>query len=74
MSAARGLVTRPSPWGAAETVQRLEAVIAARGLKLFALIDHSGEAANAGLELRDTQVLIFGSPVAGTPVMEAEPL
>jgi len=69
-----GLVTRTSPHSVNETVARLEEVIAAKGLKLFALIDHSGEAASAGLELRETKVLIFGSPVAGTPVMAAEPL
>jgi uncharacterized protein (DUF302 family) len=68
------LVIRDSPWPVAETVQRLEAVVAARGLKLFAVIDHSADARTAGLELRDTQVVIFGSPVAGTPVMHAAPL
>jgi uncharacterized protein (DUF302 family) len=47
---------------------------AAKGLKLFAVIDHSGEAAAHGLELRDTKVVVFGSPVAGTPVMQAAPL
>ncbi len=68
------LVTRASPWSVPETVKRLEAVVAARGLELFAVIDHSGEARSAGLELRDTQVVIFGSPAAGTPVMEASPV
>jgi uncharacterized protein (DUF302 family) len=43
-------------------------------LKLFAVIDHSGEARGAGLELRDTMVVLFGSPAAGTPVMVASPL
>jgi uncharacterized protein (DUF302 family) len=47
---------------------------AAKGLKVFAVIDHSGEAAAHGLELRDTKVVLFGSPVAGTPVMQAAPL
>jgi uncharacterized protein (DUF302 family) len=68
------LVTRPSRWSVPDTVKRLERVVAARGLKLFAVIDHSGEARIAGLELRDTQVVIFGSPAAGTPVMRAAPL
>jgi uncharacterized protein (DUF302 family) len=49
-------------------------LIAAKGLKLFAVIDHSGEAAAHELELRDTKVIVFGSPVAGTPVMQAAPL
>jgi uncharacterized protein (DUF302 family) len=57
-----------------ETVARLSGLIADKGLKQFAVIDHSGEAATAGLELRDTKVVIFGSPLAGTPVMEAAPL
>ena len=68
------LETKGSPWTVAETAQRLEAVVAARGLKLFAVIDHSGEARAARLELRETQVVIFGSPAAGTPVMQASPL
>ena len=57
-----------------EAVARLTEVIAAKGLKLFAVFDHSGEARANGLELRDTKVVVFGSPVAGTPVMEAAPL
>lgn len=69
-----GIVTKVSPWSVEDTVSRLSAVIAAKGLKLFAMIDHSGEATANGLELRDTKVIIFGSPLAGTPVMEASPL
>ena len=68
------MVTKSSPSSVAETVARLEAVLKSRGIKLFAVIDHSGEAAAAGLQLRDTKVVIFGSPAAGTPVMEAAPL
>ncbi|MGH2851363.1 MAG: DUF302 domain-containing protein [Solirubrobacteraceae bacterium] len=68
------MITRPSAGTVSETVARLEAIIAAKGAKLFAVIDHSGEAHAAGLELRETKVLIFGSPLAGTPVMVAEPL
>jgi uncharacterized protein (DUF302 family) len=68
------MVTKTSPWSVDETVARLTAEVAARGLKLFAVIDHSGEAAAAGLELRETKVVIFGSPAAGTPVMAAAPL
>jgi uncharacterized protein (DUF302 family) len=62
-----------SPRSVADTVQRLTALIQAKGMKLFAVIDHSGEARNAGLELRDTKVIIFGSPNAGTPIMQAVP-
>ena len=68
------LVTKLSPLSVADTVTRLSQEITARGLKLFAVIDHSGEAHAAGLELRDTKVVVFGSPQAGTPVMEAVPL
>jgi uncharacterized protein (DUF302 family) len=71
---AEGLVTKVSPFGVAETVARLATVIAERGLVLFGVIDHSGEAHARGLELRDTKVVIFGSPEAGTPVMQAVPL
>jgi len=68
------IVTKSSPWSVAETVSRLSGLIAAQGLKEFAVIDHGGEAAAHDLELRDTKVVIFGSPEAGTPVMEAAPL
>jgi len=67
-------VTKISPWSVPDTVARLTEVVAAKGLKLFAVIDHSGEAEDNGLELRDTKVVIFGSPQAGTPVMVAAPL
>jgi uncharacterized protein (DUF302 family) len=68
------VTTKLSPWSVADTVARLSAILTARGIKLFATIDHSGEAQAAGLELRETKVMIFGSPVAGTPVMQAAPL
>jgi uncharacterized protein (DUF302 family) len=68
------IVTKLSPWPVADTVARLSAIAAAKGLKVFAVIDHSGEAEAVGLELRDTKVVIFGSPKAGTPVMQASPL
>ena len=68
------IITKESPWTVEETVSRLEAVIAAKGLELFDVFDHSGAARAHGLELRDTKVVVFGSPVAGTPVMDAAPL
>jgi len=68
------MVTKLSPWSVEETVSRLTAFLESKGVKVFAVIDHSGEAAKAGLELRDTKVVVFGSPAAGTPVMQAEPL
>ena len=68
------VVTKLSPWSVTDTVARLSAVVAAKGLKLFTVIDHSGEAEAVGLKLRDTKVVIFGNPAAGTPVMQASPL
>jgi uncharacterized protein (DUF302 family) len=62
-----------SPRSVDETVARLEALIAERGLTLFAVIDHDGAAREAGLELRATRVVVLGSPRAGTPAMEAVP-
>jgi uncharacterized protein (DUF302 family) len=68
------LVTKLSARSVDETVARLSELLADKGIKLFAVIDHSGEAEANGLELRDTKVVIFGSPKAGTPVMQAVPL
>jgi len=72
--AADDVVTKLSPWSAADTVARLSAVVAARGMKLFAVIDHSGEAAAGGLELRDTKVVFFGRPETDVHVIADEPL
>ncbi|HUJ34131.1 MAG TPA: DUF302 domain-containing protein, partial [Solirubrobacteraceae bacterium] len=68
------LVTKASPRSVADTIARFSEVLAAKGVKLFAVIDHSGEAAAVGLELRDTKVVIFGAPQAGTAVMQAVPV
>jgi uncharacterized protein (DUF302 family) len=68
------VVTKLSPWSMADTLARLSAVVAARGMEVFAVIDHSGKARDVGLDLRDTKLVIFGSPSAATPVMEAAPL
>lgn len=68
------VVTKLSPWSMADTVSRLSAVIAARGMEVFAVIDHSGKAKYAGLDLRNTKLVLFGSPSAATPVIEAAPL
>jgi uncharacterized protein (DUF302 family) len=69
-----GIVTKLSPWPVAATVERLTGLIAAKGMKLFAVIDQRAEADQAGLKLRETVLVMFGSPVAGTPVMDAAPL
>jgi uncharacterized protein (DUF302 family) len=68
------VVTKLSPWSVTDTVTRLLTAAAARDLKVFAVIDHSGEAANAGLQLRNSKLVIFGSPAATTPVMVDAPL
>jgi uncharacterized protein (DUF302 family) len=67
-----GLVTLPSAFSAAETVERLKALLVNKGIQLFAHIDHAGEANKVGLRLRPTQVLIFGNPQAGTPLMQSQ--
>jgi uncharacterized protein (DUF302 family) len=67
-----GLVTLPSAHDAAETTRRLEALLAEKGLQVFARIDHAEAARKAGLPLRPTLVLLFGNPVAGTPLMQSK--
>jgi len=69
----RGIVNLPSNHSVDETVDRLQKILRERGLALFALVDHSGEAEKVGLQMRPTKLLIFGSPKAGTPLMLAAP-
>jgi uncharacterized protein (DUF302 family) len=69
-----GVVTKQSPCSVTETVNRLTRIIEDKGLQLFAIIDHSGEATRVGLTMPDTKLVVFGSPPAGTPVMLAAPL
>ncbi|HEX3827509.1 MAG TPA: DUF302 domain-containing protein [Sporichthyaceae bacterium] len=71
---ADGINTTVSTGTVGQTLERLLAVLDAKGLTVFTVIDHSGAAAAAGLTLRDTKVVIFGSPRAGTPIMAAAPL
>jgi uncharacterized protein (DUF302 family) len=66
--------TKSSPWPAGETVKRLLAGITGRGMTVFATIDQRAAARGVGLDLRETVLIIFGSPVGGTPVMDAVPL
>jgi len=68
------VTTKVSPWPVADTVARLTGILSAKGMKVFALIDQSDEARSAGLKLRDTTLVVFGNPAAGTPVMDAAPL
>jgi uncharacterized protein (DUF302 family) len=68
-----GIVSIPCNHSVDQTVEKLEEILKAKGVKLFALVDHSGEAAKAGMQMRSTKLLIFGSPKAGTPLMIAAP-
>jgi len=69
----KGIIDTPSHHSVDETVEKLKGILQAKGITLFALVDHSGEAAKAGMKMRPTQLLIFGNPKAGTPVMLAAP-
>jgi uncharacterized protein (DUF302 family) len=68
-----GLLQVASRYAVHETVDRLKTILAERGLQVFALVDHSGEAEKVGMKMRPTKLLIFGSPKGGTPVMLAAP-
>lgn len=68
-----GIVDRPSNHTLDETVERVQSIVRARGLTLFALVDHSGEAARVGMTMPPTKLLIFGNPRTGTPLMLAAP-
>ncbi len=67
-------MTKASPRSAADTVSRLLGLLGAKGLKVFAVIDQQAEARAVGLELRETTLVVFGNPAAGTGVMAASPL
>ena len=73
MTKANGLVEVASRHSVEETVRKLQTILAGKGLEIFAVIDHSGEAEKVGLKMPPTKVVIFGSPKAGTPVMIAAP-
>src|ERR1700719_2790058 len=72
-SSGNGIVEVPSNHSVDQTVERLKGLLEAKGVAIFALIDHSGEAEKVGLKMPRTKLLIFGSPKAGTPVMLAAP-
>jgi len=69
----RGIIDTPSNHSVDETVEKLEGILQAKAVTLFALVDHSGEAEKAGIKMRPSKLLIFGNPKAGTPVMLAAP-
>jgi uncharacterized protein (DUF302 family)/uncharacterized membrane protein YidH (DUF202 family) len=69
----RGMIDTPSNHSVDQTVEKLKEILQAKGVTLFALVDHSGEAEKAGMKMPPTKLLIFGSPKAGTPLMQAAP-
>ncbi len=68
------ITTKVSPRSVADTVSRLTGMLSAKGMKVFAVIDQSAEASAVGQHLRETTLVLFGNPAAGTPVMAAAPL
>jgi len=73
LSNTSGLITLKSNYSVAETADRFEAIVKEKGLSFFTRIDHSANATNAELELNPTQVILFGNPKAGTPLMKCAP-
>jgi uncharacterized protein (DUF302 family) len=70
---AAGIIDLSSRYSVPETLARLQSILKEKDVKVFSLIDHSGEADKAGLKMRPTQLLIFGNPKGGTPLMVAAP-
>ncbi len=68
-----GIISVPSHHSVDQTVDTIQGLLEAKGIKLFVLVDHSGEARTAGLEMRPTKLLVFGNPKSGTPLMIASP-
>ena len=73
LSRGKGIIDTPSNHSVDQTVERLKKILEAKGVTLFALVDHSGEAEKAEMRMPPTKLLIFGSPKAGTPIMLATP-
>src|SRR5271163_2426933 len=68
-----GIVNKPSKHSVDDTLRNLQNMLEAKGIAVFALVDHSGEAAKVGMKMRSTKLLIFGNPKGGTPLMLAAP-
>jgi uncharacterized protein (DUF302 family) len=68
-----GIVNQSSNHSVDQTVERLQEILRSKGIALFALIDHSGEAEKVGIKMHPTKLLVFGSPKSGTPLMLAAP-
>ena len=73
MKAGDGIISKASKYSVPETLDRVDALLRSKGIKIFVRVDHSGEAEKAGLKMPPTQLLIFGNPKGGTPVMLAAP-
>jgi uncharacterized protein (DUF302 family) len=73
LNKATGIIDIPSSHSVEQTVEKLKGILLAKGVTLFALVDHSGEAEKLGMKMPPTKLLIFGSPKAGTPLMLAAP-
>src|SRR5271163_5222096 len=73
LNKATGIIDIPSSHSVEQTVEKLKGILQAKGVTLFALVDHSGEAEKVGMKMPPTKLLIFGSPKAGTPLMLAAP-
>ena len=73
MKAGEGIISKQSKYSVPETLDRVDALLQSKGIKIFVRVDHSGEAEKAGLKMPPTQLLIFGNPKGGTPVMLAAP-
>jgi uncharacterized protein (DUF302 family) len=73
MNTTNGIISQPSPYSVTETIDRLAAILQAKGITIFARIDQQTEAEKVGLNLCPTQLLLFGNPQAGTPLMVAAP-
>ena len=69
----KGIIDKPSNLSVDQTVEKLKNILQSKGVTLFALVDHSGEAEKVGMKMRPTKLLIFGGPKAGTPLMLAVP-
>jgi uncharacterized protein (DUF302 family) len=73
VSRGKGIIDTPSNHSVDQTVEKLKGILAAKGVTLFTVVDHSGEAEKVGMKMPPTKLLIFGSPKAGTPLMLAAP-
>ena len=73
MNTANGIISKPTNHSVDEAVEKFRIILQSKGIKLFALVDHSGEAEKAGLKMPPTRLLIFGNPKGGTPLMLASP-